>query len=322
MIGPADRLDQLRARRDTPVRWLVTPCPADTAPLPLIDAGAVTASVSEIERGVGGGTIAGAWFLHRNAADLYLATIRGLAYAVDLPAPRVVVNLSVGPQLRHVLPDPADPMHVAIARATARGAVVVAAHGNAGDGDGRAGTFVNPWALGPDVISAGATTPDGSALLPTSSRGDPARPETWPDLVAPGQATPLGEIKTPPPGTSFAAPRVVEAVSRILRRAEGFGAHPWMNVAVRVEDFGKRARPVVPLPEGDLPPLPDGWCWSFAALPLDIAGLRTCLADLCRPLQGYGPHEVGAGCLDPARLDLVYGPPTDLVGRIVPIRVL
>lgn len=117
-----------------------------------------------------------------------------------------VVNLSLGPPTE----EPQnltefDPVRLAIKNAGEKGLLVVVAAGNNGPNP----NTLNPWSIGPNVISVGATD-ENKVLVEKSSRGDPENSEFVPTVVSNGN-DPLGI----PPGydyipvsTSFAAPMV------------------------------------------------------------------------------------------------------------------
>lgn len=140
-----------------------------------------------------------------------------------------VISLSMG---FHRSADLAEALHVATRTAAHRGISVVVAAGNDGpDAESMQELARDPW-----VIAVGATD-SGGQLLPTSSRGSPA--VAGPMVVADGtpgrlrqdvlvnftKPQPGGEptVKSFPlmhPGTSFAAPRVANAVVFIRKMLE------------------------------------------------------------------------------------------------------
>jgi hypothetical protein len=140
-----------------------------------------------------------------------------------------VIDLSIGFHQPH---DPLDPLHVATKAAADHGINVVVSAGN----DGPRPDSLQELARDPWVISVGATDRDGQ-LLRSSSRGSPLVP--GPTVVADGTPERLrqntlvdftkpqvgGEptVKSIPkmePGTSFAVPRVGNAVIFIRKMLE------------------------------------------------------------------------------------------------------
>jgi hypothetical protein len=146
-----------------------------------------------------------------------------ISHHVDL------INLSLG---FHGKADPDDPLHVATRTATERGIGVVVAAGN----DGPYTDSMQELARDPWVIAVGATDQDGH-LLPSSSRGsataagpavvadgtpDRLRQEVLVDFTKPqpdGEPT-VRSFPSLHPGTSFAAPRVANAVIFIRKMVE------------------------------------------------------------------------------------------------------
>lgn len=140
----------------------------------------------------------------------------GIRYAAD--AGVEVINLSLTGSANRALED-------AVSYAQAKGALVVAAAGNAGSGDP---SFPAAYA---DVVAVGATAPGGRTLSEFSNRG------RWVDLVAPGEdilstSTLPGDYATYD-GTSFAAPFVAAAAALLM--ADEPGIRP-ADVARRLLD--------------------------------------------------------------------------------------
>ena len=140
----------------------------------------------------------------------------GIRWSVDRGAR--IVNLSLAGTSHPVLAD-------AIAYAQGRGALVVAAAGNAASS-----AQVYPAAY-PGVVAVGSTTVEGSALSQFTNRG------SWVDLFAPGESIVSTSTLTGGyasyNGTSFSAPIVSAAAALVMASHPRFTAEDVLQRMVR-----------------------------------------------------------------------------------------
>jgi subtilisin family serine protease len=321
VIGPRRIIPRLEDRADHGGAWLVSP-PMDGERFSIIEASLEQASLRVIQGAVGQSRIRVAWYLNEHVADLYRHLLRSLDYLLrNVPKPHVV-NLSLGPPMKHAPLDPEDPIHVIVDAATKAGMLLVLAHGNAGAADGSKDGIINPWASPRWAIGVGACNAEGTEVMPSSSRGAADRPETWPDLVAPGFA----ELDPTRVGTSYAAPRVVAAADQIIHFLRGFvrEAGPEMALKLRVpKETVAAGLALGPRMAGRRLPWDEDGCPVFEYDPTSGPALvRQLLRDFTRPLPGVGPHVAGAGVLDGDRLYDELGVFGRSTAKILPIRIL
>jgi hypothetical protein len=238
-----------------------------------------------------------------------------------------VLNISMGPLGRSFAPD--DPLQIATRTVTERNIPVIVSAGNRGpDEDTLQALARAPW-----VISVGATDEQDS-LLSTSSRGIPGGP--CPTVVACGVADHLEGVPDFSPGTSFAAPRVAgiaamvqKCLQLILHDLLDIQKNEWQALTKPIR------RPIVGIPDsgvnpGALPKRPQGdrlyngadcvqisrgegelqWYTKLVGalknrgiacrMAIEPASVKRAIALLARPLEGYKPHEVGAGLVSSA----------------------
>lgn len=233
------------------------------------------------------------------------------------PAIMPVINMSLGTFARDYLFTPSDIVNLATWGAAHEQLVVVSA-GNCGRHRGV--ETMSAWAQAPWVLSVGATSDhEGRTLAEYSSRGSPAEPESGPDVVACG----ICSVNPSKSGTSFAAPRVTYfamiCAAAILQLRHAFQVAAGGDVeGVRLvgcgwldswgpEMFSERMPriklPCLPILGTDLENVSAMLqLTSNANLAVDIRGneriLREMLLKAARPMDGYEPHEVGAGFLD------------------------
>ncbi|TFF92448.1 hypothetical protein EU546_07530, partial [Candidatus Thorarchaeota archaeon] len=136
------------------------------------------------------------------------ATTEGLIAAIQwaLEQNCTVINLSLGGS-----PTFGDPLEEAMEYAFRRGAVVVAAGGNSGEG-GLAGNTISTPAVYPHCIAVAGLDEFGFPA-DYSSRGPTAARTIKPDIAAPGYIETSSAIYF---GTSFAAPRVSGGAAEII----------------------------------------------------------------------------------------------------------
>jgi hypothetical protein len=249
------------------------------------------------------------WFLDNDPSKTWPAA----------PAVVPVINMSVGPTSATFPQLPNDLVNLATFGASAETLVVVAA--------GNCGTLgMSPWATPDWVLGVGATEDEeGTTLADYSSRGPGDGSSPGPDLVAWGADT-YGGMD---PGTSFAAPRVSAhalvctaaflQLGREVRLIQGerpqgvslvgmgfvdeYGAGIW-NFARKGELHMPPALPIVGVRPGAAADLVALTAESGTPLDLTVrpALVRESLLSAATPMPGYGPHEVGAGFLDDARM--------------------
>jgi hypothetical protein len=211
----------------------------------------------------------------------YIRTIEGLHWALEhKDADRIkIVNISMAPPAPFEF-DANEAMNVATRVLAEHGIVVVLAAGNEGErGPGR----LSRWARAPWVISVGATDKNGKALWKGSSIGLPGG--SGPTVVAVGEDvagwTPPGVADVGAgamafgTGTSFAAPKVTGILARaaefIQTMTQDAQTSQWCDLLR--QEMGCDVRPLT--------------------LSIDVA--QRMLADMAIPLEGYGPHQQGAG---------------------------
>jgi len=143
---------------------------------------------------------------------------------------------------------------------------------------------------------------DALKVMPYSSRGVPDKRETWPDLVAPGKSG-LDPLKE---GTSFAAPRVAEAVAQIIHLLKAYREQAGTKSALKLsipEDTLAAGVALGPRLAGKRLPWDEDGLPTFEFDPAPAPKLvKQLLRDFTRPVPGAQPHEVGAGALDSTRL--------------------
>jgi Subtilase family len=242
-----------------------------------------------------------------------LETLDSWAQLPDQALPQIGliqnVSISYGPGL-YV---DTEPMNVATKTAAARGFVLVFAVGN----DGPDENTLSPWSVAPWVIGVGASDEHGQRLWHRSSIGVEGDPILRPTVVAWGEHVPvvanlsrdpryehgaqvalvamgytpkLGEKVAHISGTSLAAPQVARICGYLLTFLE----------QLQYIDFAHRSNTVEPAVD-----------WPIFAFLTELARrrvpysvnhspsvIRTMLEALAQPLQGYRPHEVGAGFVD------------------------
>ncbi len=128
------------------------------------------------------------WYLHPNDASLYVNTLAAINYNVNtlpLPAP---LNISLGIDSKRWVKKPHldAPMQRATRAAAKAGLLPVVAIGNSHGGNAATNGWINPWSYPEWVISVGAWDSGDNKVAGFSTRGDPKRPETWPDVIADG----------------------------------------------------------------------------------------------------------------------------------------
>ncbi len=358
-LGPPDKRDALLARPGQVFRFIVTPEPGASpalapviaatggaAPLPLLGGWAVETEV-RIAAGLADlPGVAGVWYLHPDLADVYVGIIGALGRLTlpDRPKP-AVANISLGPPARlmpmRIWPD--EPMSRATENAARQGVVPVLAVGNFGAPDGTRDGWVNPWSLPEWVISVGAGSEDGRTLWDRSSRGDPADPETWPDVIAHGvdsigawptgveksaarrardESHPVFLARVPPEqrglytidtGTSFAAPVVTGAASQIAHFVQGAiaragarepGARLFELTMTRAKWERSLRRPRL---TGGMVDGRGGEVVVRYGIDTPWRLIKQLLIDTAIDMPGYAMHEVGAGFVSRSLVDAQFG---------------
>lgn len=373
-LGPPDKREALLLRPEAVHRFIIMAEPgasesiverltgfSSVERLELVDGWAVTGSVAEAARVAEAEGVALVWYLHRDMASVYVNTIRGLAFLAQADDGRPMpANISLGPptSLMPLSAWPDEPMHRATLRAAEAGVVVVMAAGNYGSPDGAHDGWINPWCLPEWVICVGAATADRSRLFELSARGDPARPETWPDLVAHGvdsvgpwpttvpkpasrrasdEANPIFTEKVAPEdrhlytiasGTSFAAPKVSAAAAQVIH---------FLNGAIEqngVADYGtpifeltmERARwdrlaALAPRLSGQIIAADGQEVQVRYAIDAPWKLVKQLLIDTAIEMPGFHRHEVGAGFVDPDHVAAQFGKFEAVDMKLLPVRV-
>lgn len=286
------------------------------------------------------------WYLHPDLADLYVNTIAALDYNVrTLPLPSIA-NLSIGPMPRFWEETPHEdaPVHAATRAAAEAGLIPVIAVGNSGRPDGSFDGWINPWTYPEWVIGVGAYDAARGVVADFSSRGDPARPDTWPDVVADGVdvigpfPTNLTKSKerrerdesnarfreqvprekwdlyTLESGTSQATAITSRAAAQILhflkemisRTDQPASGKPIFSLTATPDRVGGYHRSKQRL-TGTATVLADGSVVYEYALDVPWKMVKQLLIDAALPLPDAGPHVAGAGLVDPGYIREQFG---------------
>ncbi len=253
------------------------------------------------------------WYVNPGIFDPYFNLLKAAQYILSMKAERAsIVNMSLGPPIERpgtLSFDPDEPVNVATKRLYEAGMTVVIAVGNYG----RLGNdTLNPWSVAPWVIGVGAATKNGKKLADFSSRGRPGDQLYRPTVVGPG----IDRVTTHPPdikktpeqlakdrqfisedkldhyivvsGTSMAAADVSGAIANIMGYMEEH-----MNL-------GHTQRVIT---------LSIGGCYKILRFKVSKHpwNIKDFVMKLAIPMQGYQPHEVGAGFISRAITEQCFG---------------
>jgi hypothetical protein len=351
VMGPPEKVEALAAQPDeqyTFVLRFAADGPPDLATklrlddedvtaLPVLNGYAVSMPVSQAFALAGSGDYAQVWYLHPELAPFYLNVLRALDRLYRMDRAMMVVNLSLGPPTRFWPAVPyADSPFIAASRAVAaKGAVITVAVGNHADARALEG-WVNPWSVPPWVIGVGAWDHEADAVAAFSARGDPARPETWPDVIARGTDVvgpyPTNLTKSPArrardegnaefratvprekwdiytleSGTSQATATVSGAAAQLLHFIQGMvdetgittSGQPLFQIAAPADQLHPEIA-TRPRLTGEATVAEEGAVVHLRyTLDAPWRMVHQILADFARPVPGAAPHEAGAGRVD------------------------
>jgi hypothetical protein len=362
-IGPPDKVEKLRAQLDQTYPFIVRfSDDADIATeraavvqtaskvddLDIINGVAVFLQVSrafELAKRPG---IRQVWYLNPELAPIYVRTIRALDHNVKtLPLP-TVANISLGPPVEFWSEQPYadEPMHAATRAAAEAGLIPVIAIGNnpRAESPDNSNGIINPWSWPTWVICVGAYDGKINKAASFSVRGDPDRPETWPDVIAQGVDV-IGpfpthlqksaqrkkydegndsfraivprekwDLYTLESGTSQAAAHVTGASAQVIHFLKGLIAEvgarhtnrPILSLTIPPDRLSKYDD-VVPRLTGTATPQADGSVLYEYKLDEPWKMLKQLLIDTATPISGANPHEIGAGLVDPAYVQQLFG---------------
>ncbi|MGC4074329.1 MAG: S8 family serine peptidase [Nibricoccus sp.] len=357
-LGPSDKIDALRKQPDqvypfilrlAPGSTLASVLPPDTDPagvtdLPLIGGASLPLQVSTALALADRPEVLQVWYLHPELAPFYLRVMTALQYNVKTLEPPALVNLSIGPPPRFWprKPEPDDPMHAATRAAADAGFIPVMAIGNAGEGPGDRSGLVNPWCIPPWVIAVGAYDGAAGRVAAFSSHGDPANPDTWPDVVAQGvdvigpfptnltksdqrrrydesnaafraqvapEKWPLYTLES---GTSQAAANVTGAAAQVLhflsetiRQSQGTSGDLFQLTAP--PDRINPTATALPRLTGTVKRMDDGSMVYTYKMDQPWKMVKQLLRDTAISLPGVPPAQGGAGLIDRALINQQFG---------------
>ena len=266
------------------------------------------------------------WYVDSRIFEPYVGALGSVEWLLGRKDKVGAVNFSLAPPIEKpgTQPfDPNEPFNVATKKLFEAGFVPVVAAGNAG---ALGNDTLNPWSVAPWVIGVGATTIDGKKLADFSSRGIPGDPLYKPTVVGPGVDIVVPhppEIKKTPEqiekdrqflsedqmsshtvvtGTSFAAANISGGISNIMSYlSNNFG--PKMSEDVTWYHFDPR-KIEVKYRFGNYDKTIRFEANSNSLLPSRIKEL---IIQMAMPMPGYEPHEVGAGFMNRAVTETVFG---------------
>jgi subtilisin family serine protease len=300
------------------------------------------------------------WYVPPSLYPVYCRIIDGIEYAFKNNPTPSVINLSLGPPA-DVMPlagNDDEPMNAATKKASDNGFVIVMAIGNYFDGDND-GT-VNPWCRPDWVICVGAASSDATKIWPSSARGLPSDPRTWPDMVANGidvistwptnipkpenrrrddEGNPVFQKSVPKEqwpnftiesGTSQATGQVSRASAQIIafvrNAAQQKGkvqvGDKLFSITVPQDRLAATSKRG-PRLTGELRPVTGSTDTEITYRLVEPWRLvKQLLMDSAVPMPGFAPSVVGTGFVDPSYVDKQFttGTATDI--KIQPIKVL
>lgn len=282
------------------------------------------------------------WYVDPRIFESYFNILKAVEYLLPFSKKGVKVsNLSLGPPLDYpgsLRFNPDEPVNVATRALYDAGITVVFSAGNYGQ---MGNDTLNPWSVAPWVIGVGAATKDGKKLADFSSRGIPGDKLYKPTVVGPGidvvTIHPSNAKKTQKQiakdkkfipaekldrytvvsGTSMAAADISGAIGNIIGFMDyNLGLRQVGNITVFDMDMGLPKKAKIKISVNGYEKKITVKINPSSTLPSNIKNL---LIQCAIPMEGYQPHEVGAGFISQAITAKVFG---SYDKKIMPIKII